>query len=319
MKNLKLNLYKLLIIYGLVYLKIFGYTPRISYTAFRKFYVLNNPKGFNFFNKLFTYIRPKKNYINDGIIKLNSEKLNDIINNIEKNGFYIFDEKISNEILESIKSDLSKVKVIYNGSNFYLDQIIDKVDYPRFDYDIQQLLNECPELLKLTLDKSFFTIASYYLNCNPYMDLIACWFSKPSKNGKSEAAQEYHYDLDRFKFIKFFIYLNDVTNDNGPHCYIKSSNHLKPNQIEDRRYKDAELLNTYSKKDFIEITGNKGSIIAVDTIGYHKGKELIKGERLIFQIEYANSMFGQNYPKISLNNNEIIIEKEFRKIFKKNI
>ena len=32
-----------------------------------------------------------------------------------------------------------------------------------------------------------------------------------------------------------------------------------------------------------------------------KGKELIQGKRLLFQIEFANSMFGQSYPPIDIN------------------
>ena len=47
--------------------------------------------------------------------------------------------------------------------------------------------------------------------------------------------------------------------------------------------------------------------MAVDTRGFHKGKELLKDNRLLFQIEFANSMFGQIYPKIDINycNNDI--------------
>ena len=33
--------------------------------------------------------------------------------------------------------------------------------------------------------------------------------------------------------------------------------------------------------------------MAVDTRGLHKGLELIDGERLIFQIEFTNSLFGK--------------------------
>ena len=52
-------------------------------------------------------------------------------------------------------------------------------------------------------------------------------------------AQLYHFDLDRPKWLKFFIYLNDVENlDHGPHSYIKNTHKVfaKPYKILIKRY-----------------------------------------------------------------------------------
>ena len=46
--------------------------------------------------------------------------------------------------------------------------------------------------------------------------------------------------------------------------------------------------------------GKKGTILAVDTRGFHKGKDLTDSNRLLLQIEFSNSMFGQSYPKIDI-------------------
>lgn len=314
---LKKSFYFFLICFGIVYQKIFSKTPRVCYVAFRRYFILNSPHGFEFFNKLFKKIRPLGNIQiekHEGIISLNSSKIEHIVKEIESNGYYIFEEKIEKEVIESINNKLGNVQFNHFGNKINFDET-DSIDYPRFDYDNQQLIDNSPELVDLIFDKSLYTIAANYLQTKPYMDLIACWYSKPSENGKSEAAQEYHYDLDRFKFIKFFVYLNDVHSSNGPHCYIQTSNKLKPNNIQDRRYSDTELLQKYSKDQFKEIIGSAGTIIAVDTIGYHKGKELTKGDRTIFQIEYANSMFGQNYPKVKLTSKNHLITKPFAKVF----
>ena len=48
----------------------------------------------------------------------------------------------------------------------------------------------------------------------------------------------------------------------------------------------------------MELQGEKGQIIAVDTRGLHKGKILTDGHRLLFQVEFTNSLFGKNYPKV---------------------
>ncbi len=48
----------------------------------------------------------------------------------------------------------------------------------------------------------------------------------------------------------------------------------------------------YAPERFVEITGPRGTIVVVDTRGFHKGKPLDAGDRLILQMEYADSLFG---------------------------
>ncbi|MES2394584.1 MAG: hypothetical protein V4549_01190 [Bacteroidota bacterium] len=55
----------------------------------------------------------------------------------------------------------------------------------------------------------------------------------------------------------------------------------------DGRFTDGEIENTYGKGNMIEICGKKGTILAVDTRGFNKGKELLKDSRLLFQIKFA--------------------------------
>jgi len=150
------------------------------------------------------------------------------------------------------------------------------------------------------MDSGFYRVAHWFLRCDPILDVVAMWWSRPY-HGKasSEAAQLYHFDMDRIKFIKFFFYLTDVTSRSGPHCYIRGSSKRKPAAIlRDGRIPDEEIHRYYPAKDFVEICGERGSIIAADTRGWHRGKALTDGERLLLQLEFTNSMFGQNYPKI---------------------
>jgi hypothetical protein len=129
------------------------------------------------------------------------------------------------------------------------------------------------------------------------------WWSRPFHGKAStEAAQLYHFDMDRIKFLKFFFYLTDVTPETGPHCYVRGSSKRKPAPIlRDGRISDEEIDRHYPKADLVEICGGTGSIIAVDTRGWHKGKALTQGERLLLQFEFTNSMFGQNYPRTHLS------------------
>ena len=109
----------------------------------------------------------------------------------------------------------------------------------------------------------------------------------------------YHFDLDRIKFMKFFFYLTDVDAETGPHCFVKSSHGKLPKAINrDGRFEDDEIEKIYGKDNLLELCGKRGSIMAVDTRGFHKGKDLTKDKRLLFQIQFTNSMFGQTYERI---------------------
>jgi hypothetical protein len=104
------------------------------------------------------------------------------------------------------------------------------------------------------------------------------------------------------KFLKFLFYLTDVGPENGPHTYVSGSHKRKPAALlKDGRISDEEILRQYAKEQVVEITGPRGMIIAEDTRGLHKGKAPLSGDRLMLQIEFANSLFGTTYEEIELN------------------
>lgn len=154
----------------------------------------------------------------------------------------------------------------------------------------------------IATDPYLFSIAQEYLGFNPVQDLLSMWWSAPGDSAlQSRAAQLYHFDMDRFKFVKFFVYLTDVDQDNGPHCYVRGSHIRKPAELlRDERLSDEEILEHYPESDCLELTGKAGTLLAVDTRGFHKGKPLVARDRLIFQVQFADSLFGQNYPPIEV-------------------
>ncbi len=111
----------------------------------------------------------------------------------------------------------------------------------------------------------------------------------------------FHFDLDRIRFLKVFFYLTDVNSATGPHMYIQRTHKSKPSGFfEDRRFRDDEITTAFRPEEIVELVGAAGTIIAVDTIGLHKGKALTTGSRLILQFEFANSLFGAPYERLSL-------------------
>ena len=53
------------------------------------------------------------------------------------------------------------------------------------------------------------------------------WWSSKSNFNDPKSAQEFHFDLDSIKWLKFFIYLTDVEANTGPHIYVKGTHNSK--------------------------------------------------------------------------------------------
>lgn len=159
-----------------------------------------------------------------------------------------------------------------------------------------------PQVQALLADASLLQFARDYLGCEPVNDLVAMWWSAPGgAAASSEAAQLYHFDMDRPKFLKIFFYLSDVTPQTGPHCYIRASHRERPAPLwRDGRHADADVLRLHGADSEVEITGAAGTAIAVDTSGFHKGKPLAQGHRLILQLEYTCATFGQQCERIEV-------------------
>lgn len=297
--------------FGYFWYLIKGKSIHISYKCLRFLHVITNCKFNFFFNNgiaLFRPIKPlQKEFVLQSVIgKFDSAKINQIVSAIQKDGYYIFDEKLNENILSQITDfalDTPVRKLTENGysKEEYKIRDLKVADSPRYQFHNETLF-ACKPLSDLVFDELFITIAEQYLKCRPIFDYLVMWWSFPfGGNLESEAAQMYHYDMDRIKFLKFFFYINDVDENNGPHCFVKGSHINKPkNLLKDGRITDNEIKSNFNSEDILEIKGKKGTIIAVDTIGFHKGKPLINGERLLFQLLYSNSLFGQKSTPIKL-------------------
>ena len=155
-----------------------------------------------------------------------------------------------------------------------------------------------PVVQDLMADKSFLSIAQTYLNCAPTLDLIGLWWTTDfSRVPDRNSATMYHFDMTRIRWLNVFIYLTDVTTESGPHTFVRGSH--KPGAIPWRflsrgyeRIADDEVIEHYGEENIVEFLGPRGTILFEDTRGLHKGKHVLDGDRLIFQISYVDSMFG---------------------------
>ena len=176
----------------------------------------------------------------------------------------------------------------------------------RYEYR-QQLLIDNPDVQMLMADPVLIGMAQSYLGAEPVADVMGMWWHTAfSDQPDSEAAQFYHFDMDRIKWVKFFFCLTDVAPENGPHFFIAGSHKTDgiPRDLLSKGYvrlTDEDVSRHYAAKDFIEFTAPRGTIIAEDTRGLHKGQHVHRGHRLMLQIQFSNSLFGPPYPKLSFS------------------
>jgi hypothetical protein len=294
---------------GFKHLKSGGRTPDTAYTAMKRLFVLTNGRSNDILSKLIRKT-PYRDIPVNGVLGLSSKKdVNRVVQELNDNGYYIFQNKLPESVVNSIteyaRRTPCKYRIISDEKNsplnitFSDDVYFDEANprSPVYQYSPANILAS-PDLQRLVFDESLLSVAQQYLQTRPVMDLVAMWWSVPFLGkGKSESAQMYHFDLDRIKFLKFFFYLTDVDEETGPHCYVKGSHKQLPASVNKQgRITDNEVLDAFGPEKMLELCGKKGTIMAVDTRGLHKGKDLTRDKRLLFQIEFANSMFGQYYP-----------------------
>ncbi|MBI3295897.1 MAG: phytanoyl-CoA dioxygenase family protein [Deltaproteobacteria bacterium] len=158
-----------------------------------------------------------------------------------------------------------------------------------------------PHFQKLMCDSSILAVAQRYLGCAPVLASVGMWWSPIfGQEPNDDAAQMYHFDMERIKWLKFFVYLTDVTRESGPHCFIKGSHRAggQPKALLRRRYErvgDDEMAEHYPPESFLEFVGPRGTIIAEDTRGFHKGRNPMTKDRCVLELEFCDSLFGAAY------------------------
>jgi hypothetical protein len=305
-----------------------GKTPVEAYNAMRKLYVITNGASNEKLNQKLRTPGYQNIPWDKGVLNFKSEAdFKGAVQSMKENGFYIFDAKLSTEDVNAIREFAAGAPCTYRKydeasgktlamkmENGVRDLNPADVTWPRYDLPLEEI-PKSRKIQELIFDTSILAFAQEYLETKPILDLMAMWWSYPfAGQMKSEAAQMYHFDLDRLKFLKFFFYLTDVDAETGPHCYVRGSHKKLHYSIKrDGRYSDEEIAKAYGADNLLELVGKAGTIMAVDTIGMHKGKDLMRGNRLAFDIEYANHMFGNTYPPAPKPQLERPLEEVYRK------
>jgi hypothetical protein len=266
------------------------------------------------------FFLPKGKY-NNSIHALNTNKRDsEIFCDLKNDGFVDLGISISDAQIDSIINELKKVKCydFAKPGEHAVDinnvsKEVQLAHYKRKD------LAQIPQIIKIANDSKVLNAVTKYLGVQPTISNINCWWSFGDRESAKEA-QFYHRDLDDYKFLKMFIYLTDVSENSGPHIYIKRSH--KSNKLNKlRRFNDLEVNEQFKRADILTLTKPKGNTFIEDTYGIHKGQLPKNGNRLILQIQYSYfPLHVENYEPVKNNLiEELNIDKYInRLLFKKN-
>ena len=285
----------------------FKKNSKIGHQVLVRAYVLTGGLSNKIISKFISFfsLMSKKIIYYDGSSKI-FEKKNEnnlILDDLFNEGYSIFKNKISRDHIDFL------ISFAKNNEGFFLkNREIVSLNYKNFDFSSavfnynENILLDNFLVRKIAINSDFLEIASAYFDSVPILSAVNMWWSIPSTNVDSDAGQLYHFDMDRIKFLKFFIYLTDVDYDSGPHCYVSGTHKpFSKKKLLNRGYQripDGDIQQNYTSESIRSITGSAGTIIVGDTSCFHKGLPPRKSSRLILEFEYSNCLFGAETEKI---------------------
>lgn len=143
----------------------------------------------------------------------------------------------------------------------------------------------CPGLLPMINAASVLSVIGAYLGCKPTLSSLGVRWSFPTSRARP-TIQNFHRDVDDWRFLKLFVYLTDVDEGSGPHTYVRTS-HRSAFATHAQGYDLDELARRFGPENIDVITGERGTTFLADTIGVHRGGGVATRPRLILQAQYS--------------------------------
>lgn len=169
--------------------------------------------------------------------------------------------------------------------------------------------------LRLGLDKNLLRTVAGYFGMWPRLVDICVHVNYPTET-EASASQLWHRDPGDIKLCKAFIYLCDVTEENGPFSYIPGTHSfgrhsgVKPEWVSGQsqaierereiRWSDEEMARAIPRDQWREITGPIHTMILADTVGLHRGVKPKSGARILVCFTYASGIAGTLMPKMAI-------------------
>ena len=154
-----------------------------------------------------------------------------------------------------------------------------------------QPLISAPEIHPFVFNDLIIDIAGAYMDCYPAFG--TCNLRRSFVNNMKEGGNQiYHVDPNSPRFLKFFIYLDDVDENGGPFCYVEGS-HTKKFELNGRNWNeqyswDTNSINQIYGEDKVKyLTAKKGDLLMADTNGWHRGTKPLNKDRTMLTLDYV--------------------------------
>jgi hypothetical protein len=287
-----------LLLAGLLAFAVTGRTPRVSYHAMRRLSGASNGRLNRLWLRWAGLRRPVKPQaaIEGFLGRLEPREIEAIAARLRRDGYCPIEPALPASVCDELLEFAQTEPSLPMGATRPVVYSEESATALRHDFAEATILRS-PAACRIVFDGTLAAIAAAYFGARPLYDFTAMWWTT-SRGARdlSRAAQQFHYDMDRPYFLKFFFYLTDVTSQTGPHIFVPGSHRDKPPGLrQPRRFSDAEIHEHYPGDGVLEILGSRGTLFAVDTAAFHKGMPIIAGHRLALQVEFTISRFGQNY------------------------
>ena len=140
---------------------------------------------------------------------------------------------------------------------------------------------------KIAFDQRLIDIATLFFDCTPGIGTCNLRQSLES-DLPAEGTHFWHRDFNSpVKFMKFFFYLSDVTEESGPFSYVEESNNKMPNGWwAKHRWTDEDMKTIYGEDKIKHVTANVGDLLMATTNGFHKGHKIQKGTRYMLTVNF---------------------------------
>lgn len=163
---------------------------------------------------------------------------------------------------------------------------------------------------KFLVEGQLAAISGHYLGMVPRFVGRYIWRTLVVKKGERVSSQRWHRDYEDTHISKVFLYLNDVGPENGPTEFVRGSNKqgalgsIPPGRDRDefgiRKYPSEAELQPYAEvmeKNRVTCTAKAGTLIFVDSYGYHRGGYCKEGHRdmMIFHFATAANLHHVGY------------------------
>jgi hypothetical protein len=218
---------------------------------------------------------------------------------LRRDGVYRFSQPLPTAFIAALRDRLLDCDA-YNEHGRHIGERYGEGARYRRIFVAEKDLVVIPEMVQLATDPLVMAIIQANFGCQPILNTLATYKTHPEPADgfaqDADAAQAYHFDFHTFRWLKMFVYLNDIGEEAGPHHFVKTSHWNRPDALwREGRIPDREIDAVYGPNGVSTICGPAGTAFIADTSAFHKGSLPTHSPRILAQFEYCNSLFGPEH------------------------